>query len=100
MKNLVKNGYKEIWLLGENVNSYKSQLPLNSKGITRGEATGSNPNTQIPVNFAKLLRIINDIPGNFWVRFTSSHPKDFSDELIKTIAECEKITKYISLPVQ
>ena len=100
VKNLVKNGYKEIWLLGENVNSYKSQLPLNSKGITRGEATGSNPNTQIPVNFAKLLRMINDIPGNFWVRFTSSHPKDFSDELIKTIAECEKITKYISLPVQ
>ena len=78
VKNLVKKRYKEIWLLGENVNSYSSNK----------------------VNFSKLLKMINDIPGDFWIRFTSSHPKDFSDELIKTIAKCEKVTKYISLPIQ
>jgi len=98
VKSLVKREYKEIWLLGENVNSYKSQIqiiPNYSK---------SNPKSKIQkfklVNFSTLLKMVNNIPGNFWLRFTSSHPKDFSDELIKTIAECEKITKYISLPIQ
>ena len=80
VKELVKKGYKEIWLLGQNVNSYKSQ---SSK-----------------INFPKLLRMVNDIPGEFWIRFTSSHPKDLSDELIKTMAESEKITPYLNLPVQ
>ncbi len=103
IKNLIKKGYKEIWLLGENVNSYKSQIPCL-------QARQANPKSQAnhkhqisklkSVNFSELLKMVNDIPGNFWIRFTSSHPKDFSDELIKTIKECDKITKYISLPVQ
>ncbi len=84
IKKLVKNNYKHIWLIGENVNSYL--------------ATEKNANKKI--NFSKLLYMINQIKGDFWVSFSSSHPKDFSDELIKTIAECDKITKYISLPVQ
>ncbi len=78
IKNAVANKDKEIWLLGQNVNSYKSRN----------------------INFAKLLRMVNEIPGNFWIRFTSPHPKDFSDEMIKAIAECEKMTEYINLPVQ
>ncbi|MFC1756578.1 tRNA (adenosine(37)-N6)-dimethylallyltransferase MiaA [Patescibacteria group bacterium] len=69
---------KEIWLLGQNVNSYRS-------GKT---------------NFPKLLQKIDKIPGKFWVRFISPHPKDFSIELIKTIKKCEKITEYINVPVQ
>ncbi len=85
IKNLVKKNYKEIWLLGENVNSYYYQ--------------SKNRNGK-PINFSQLLQMIDDIPGNFWIRFTSSHPKDFSDELIKTIVKGKKITKYISLPVQ
>ncbi len=76
VKKLVKQGYKEIWLLGQNVNSY-SDIP-----------------------FSKLLRKINSIPGKFWIRFTSSHPKDFSDDLIKAMAECKKVAKYLNLPVQ
>lgn len=78
IKDLAKKGYKEVWLLGENVNSYKSQ----------------------DVNFSKLLKMIDNISGNFWIRFTSSHPKDFSDELIEAIAKGKKITKYINLPIQ
>ena len=82
VKKLVKNGYKEITLLGQNVNSY---IDNNEKN---------------PKNFACLLKIVNEIPGDFWIRFHSSHPKDFTNELIDTIASCEKVTKYISLPVQ
>lgn len=82
VKKLIKNGYKEIWLLGQNVNSYSEVAPPNIN------------------KFPDLLRLINDIPGNFWIRFTSPHPKDFSDDLIITLAECEKITEYINLPAQ
>jgi tRNA-2-methylthio-N6-dimethylallyladenosine synthase len=72
---LVERGTKEIWLLGQNVNSYKP-------------------------NFAKLLQEVNDIPGNFWIRFTSSHPKNLSDEMIETFAKCEKAVPYLHLPIQ
>lgn len=76
IENLIKRGYKEVWLLGQNVNSY-SDIP-----------------------FPQLLRKVNKIPGKFWIRFTSSHPKDFSDELIKTMADCQKVTEYLNLPIQ
>lgn len=78
IKNLVKNGYKEIWLLGQNVNSYKDKQ----------------------TNFPKLLELVNKISGEFWIRFTSSHPKDFSDELADAMAKCEKVTPYLNLPIQ
>ena len=79
VRNLVKNGYREIILLGQNVNSYKP-----------------NENTDFP----KLLQLINDIPGDFWIKFLTSHPKDISEELIKTIAQCEKCTECIHLALQ
>ena len=82
VKNLVRNKYKEIMLLGQNVNSYIDKGAKNKK------------------NFAYLLRAVNNISGDFWIRFHSSHPKDFTDELIDAIASCKKVTKYISLPVQ
>jgi tRNA-2-methylthio-N6-dimethylallyladenosine synthase len=78
IKDLVSKGYKEIWLLGENVNSYSS------KGV----------------NFSKLIKEIDKIEGKFWLRFTSPHPKDFSDELIKTLAQSNKFVPYINLPAQ
>ena len=96
VKKLVKRGAKEIWLLGQNVNSYKSQIP-NPKSQTNSKI--QTPNSK-PIEFPQLLRMVNDIPGNFWIRFTSSHPKDFTDELIETMAECKKVTPYLNLPVQ
>jgi tRNA-2-methylthio-N6-dimethylallyladenosine synthase len=89
VKNLIKKGYKEIVLLGQNVNSYKSEIQksefkINSKFI----------------NFSNLLREINLIPGNFWISFASSHPKDFSNELIETIAQCKKVCEWVHLPIQ
>lgn len=79
VKRLVKKGYKEIWLLGQNVNSY---------------------NSEEKVSFAKLLSMVNNIPGKFWIRFTSPHPKDFSDDLIKVMAKAKKVTPYLNLPIQ
>lgn len=78
-ENLIKNGYKEITLLGQNVNSY-----------------GKDINT----NFPTLLKKVANIDGNFRLRFMTNHPKDLSDELIKTIKENPKICRSIHLPAQ
>lgn len=81
-KEALKSGAKEIWLLGQNVNSYQGRL--DGKRI----------------DFADLLTLINKIEGKFWIRFTSPHPKDFSDKLIKAMKECDKVTPYLNLPLQ
>jgi len=81
VKEVIQKGFKEIWLLGQNVNDYLS--PIDSS-----------------VNFTWLLKMVNDIPGDFWIRFTSPHPKNFSEELVGIMAECDKITEYLNLPVQ
>lgn len=81
VKSLIKKGTREIWLLGQNVNDYNS--PINQK-----------------INFAKLLQMVNDVPGDFQIRFMSPHPADFTDELIDVMAKSKKVTKYINLPVQ
>lgn len=91
VQGLASKNYKEIWLLGQNVNSWHCLNYLNN----------ANRKSQHKIiNFANLLRIINNIPGDFWIRFTSPHPKDFSDDLIKAMAECEKFGHYLNLPVQ
>ncbi|MFH1048817.1 MAG: MiaB/RimO family radical SAM methylthiotransferase [Patescibacteria group bacterium] len=145
VKKLIEKGYKEITLLGQNVNSYKSSIKYpvlsikqNSKQVSflsrnkirdklRQESittldipkhtnpnNKSNPTNWIPafagmtkmlgaeklINFPSILRFINNIPGNFWIRFLTSHPKDMSDELIETMAKCEKVCEYAHLPIQ
>ena len=80
VKGLVAEGYKEITLLGQNVNSY---------------GNGSDE-----ISFAELLRKISAIEGDFRLRFMTSHPKDFSEELAEAIASCDKISKCVHLPVQ
>ena len=80
-KQIVAEGYKDITLLGQNVNSY-------GKGLDED------------INFSKLIRELNAIDGDFTIRFMTSHPKDCTKELIDTIAECEKASKHIHLPVQ
>ncbi len=80
-RQMVKSGYKDITLLGQNVNSY-------------GKDCGHG------VTFAKLLRMINDIEGDFRIRFMTSHPKDCTIELLETIRDCEKISRHLHLPFQ
>ena len=78
---LVAAGYKDITLLGQNVNSYGKDL-------------------ENPVDFADLLRMVNGIPGDFRIRFMTSHPKDATEKLFRTMAECEKCAHHLHLPVQ
>ena len=86
VKGAIRKGFKEIWLLGQNVNDYYSEQKTKNK--------------KQKINFAKLLKMVNDIPGDFRIRFMSPHPSDFSDELIETMAKCKKVAKYLNLPVQ
>ena len=81
VKGLIAAGYKDITLLGQNVNSYGKDLDSKT-------------------DFSDLLRMINDIPGDFILRFMTSHPKDATEKLFKTMAECEKCAHHIHLPVQ
>jgi tRNA-2-methylthio-N6-dimethylallyladenosine synthase len=99
VKYLARNGCKEILLLGQNVNSYSStDYSLQTTAKKSREAVVRSRSAV--VNFPRLLRLINDIPGNFIIKFISSHPKDMSDELINAIAECWKVSKEIHLPIQ
>lgn len=79
--NLVQNGYKEIFLLGQNVNSYGQDLTKS-------------------VRFSELLKLLNDINDIVRIRFITSHPKDLSFDLIKTIKNSDKICNHIHLPIQ
>lgn len=80
-RQLVAQGYKEITLLGQNVNSY-------GKGLEN------------PIDFADLLNLLCAVPGDYQIRFMTSHPKDASRKLIDTIAAQEHLCKHIHLPVQ
>lgn len=80
-KKMIAQGYKEITLLGQNVNSY-------GKGLDED------------INFAKLLREIDKIEGDYIIRFMTSHPKDASKELIDAMAECKHVSCHLHLPFQ
>jgi tRNA-2-methylthio-N6-dimethylallyladenosine synthase len=97
VREAVKNGAKEIWLLGQNVNDYSHPLHKTETPLLRSSGVFDRKKM---VNFAKLLKVINEIEGDFWLRFTSPHPKNFSNELIETMAKCQKVTPYLNLPVQ
>ena len=91
VKELSEKGYKEITLLGQNVNSYLRTEK--EKNISFEEYEGVN-------SFATLLRAINKIEGIERIRFVSPHPKDFTDDVIEAIRDCEKVCKLIHLPLQ
>ncbi len=81
VKGLVESGYKEITLLGQNVNSYNKELSENKR-------------------FPALLKAISEIDGDFIVRFMTSHPRDCTKELMDVMASSDKIAKHLHLPFQ
>ena len=81
VRELVQNGCRDVTLLGQNVNSYGKDLDT-------------------PLDFADLLEEINKIPGDFLIRFMTSHPKDATQKLFETMARCEKIAPVLHLPFQ
>ena len=105
-------GYREVTLLGQNVDSYKWTKPhpalsrgqgseedtlneTDKKALSLGEDLG-----EVTVNFANLLEMVALIHPDLRVRFSTSHPKDITDEVLYTIAKYENICNYIHLPVQ
>ena len=91
VESLAKQGYKEVTLLGQNVNSYLRVE--REKHIPFEEYRGVN-------SFATLLREVNKIEGIERIRFVSPHPKDFTQDVIESIRDCEKVSKIIHLPLQ
>lgn len=91
VRNLAKEGYKEITLLGQNVNSYLRVEREKNIQFEKYEGVDS---------FATLLKAINKIEGLERIRFVSPHPKDFTDDVIEAIAKCDKVCKLIHLPLQ
>ncbi len=81
VRQLAAEGYRDITLLGQNVNSYGKDLDE-------------------PMDFSDLLRAVNDIPGDFLIRFMTSHPKDATHKLFETMARCEKVAPVLHLPFQ
>lgn len=79
---LINDGYKEITLLGQNVNSYGNDVPDEN------------------VNFVNLLREVAKIDGKFRIRFMTSHPKDLTEDVVKAIRDNDKICNNIHLPIQ
>ena len=93
VKSLAQEGYKEITLLGQNVNSYMRVEREKENTLDKGAINRID-------SFAKLLRAVNEINGIEKIRFTSPHPKDFTDDVIEAIRDCEKVSKFIHLPMQ
>jgi tRNA-2-methylthio-N6-dimethylallyladenosine synthase len=89
-RDLFENGYREITLLGQNVDSYYF--------IPEGQHDMDNP--QAAVTFASLLQMVAQLSPELRVRFSTSHPKDITDEVLHTIAQYDNICNYIHLPVQ
>ncbi len=81
VRRLVEDGYKDITLLGQNVNSYGKDL-------------------EEPMDFSALLEQVNAIPGDFLIRFMTSHPKDATQRLFETMAHCSKVAPVLHLPFQ
>ena len=97
VKELANNGYKEIMLLGQNVNSYlRSEMEEIKNGNLKDEAGDYDEIN----SFAKLLRTLNEIDGIERIRFISPHPKDFTQDVIDAIRDCNKVCKFIHLPLQ
>ncbi|GAA3961768.1 MiaB/RimO family radical SAM methylthiotransferase [Mucilaginibacter dorajii] len=115
-KDLFDKGYREVTLLGQNVDSYKwkphpslskgegSELAIAEPGaeqvLSFGEDLGEAEAAPTVTNFANLLEMVSQVSPDLRVRFSTSHPKDITDEVLYTIAKYENICNYIHLPVQ
>ena len=90
-KDLLSKGYREVTLLGQNVDSYRWNLT--SKGVVKDE---NQPTT----NFAQLMEMVALVSPELRIRFSTSHPKDMTDDVLEIMAKYENICPYIHLPVQ
>jgi ribosomal protein S12 methylthiotransferase len=95
VKALVASGVKEINLISQDTTYF---------GMDLWDESRPKPNSPVDStkghSLASLLRELNEIPGDFWIRLLYTHPAHWSDELIETIAQCDKVAKYVDIPLQ
>lgn len=97
-QDLFNQGYREVTLLGQNVDSYKWSAEQNNKArLEKQEKSGEEVEI---INFSKLLELVAEVHPDLRVRFSTSHPKDITDEVLHTIKKYENVCNYIHLPVQ
>ena len=107
-KNLVKDGVSEITLLGQNVNSYGRDITLKLRGqepqegdlLLAGEHWNAREKRSASPLFADLLRELGNIKGIRRIRYTSPHPKDMREDVMKAMAQTESVCEHLHFPVQ
>ena len=100
VRDLHEHGYKEVTLLGQNVNSYLGELKSKNEKVNSEGNDGKADDKSDKVAFPALLRMVAEAVPDMRIRFTTSHPKDMSDDTLRVIAEMPNICHHIHLPVQ
>lgn len=100
VRDLHEHGYKEVTLLGQNVNSYLGELKSKNEKVNSDDNDGKADAKSEKVAFPALLRMVAEAVPDMRIRFTTSHPKDMSDDTLRVIAEMPNICHHIHLPVQ
>ncbi len=100
VRDLHEHGYKEVTLLGQNVNSYLGELKSKNEKVNSEGNDGKADAKREKVAFPALLRMVAEAVPDMRIRFTTSHPKDMSDDTLRVIAEMPNICHHIHLPVQ
>lgn len=100
VRDLHEHGYKEVTLLGQNVNSYLGELKSKNEKVNSEGNDGKADAKSEKVAFPALLRMVAESVPDMRIRFTTSHPKDMSDDTLRVIAEMPNICHHIHLPVQ
>lgn len=100
VRDLHEHGYKEVTLLGQNVNSYLGELKSKNEEVNSEGNDGKGDAKSEKVAFPALLRMVAESVPDMRIRFTTSHPKDMSDDTLRVIAEMPNICHHIHLPVQ
>src|SRR5580658_8561246 len=100
---LIANGVKEINLISQDSTYYGLDLrPHHSRAISSPEkfSAAAKSLSAEAATISTLLRELNDLPGDFWIRLLYTHPAHWTDELIEAIAECPKVARYVDMPLQ
>lgn len=100
VRDLHEHGYKEVTLLGQNVNSYLGELKIKNEEVNSEGNDVKDDDKSEKVAFPALLRMVAEAVPDMRIRFTTSHPKDMSDDTLRVIAEMPNICHHIHLPVQ
>jgi len=102
-KELIAGGARELNLISQDSTYYGMDLRVNHSRAIAGPARFASAFESLPdgaANICALIRELNDLPGNFWIRLLYTHPAHWTDELIQTIRECPKVARYVDIPLQ